>query len=930
MQGCTWLALAAAVAPWPPGAWAAAAKQCAKEAASTSDPAAVQGRAMLQTQQASKSFISAREEEEEEGVQACGDDNQHCAYWANIGECAKNPGYMLTYCKLSCKVCEAPIQVCTDGNQQCAHWANIGECARNPGYMLVNCKSSCGVCKANDLALMGCFKDDGNRAFNGGFRSVGRGADTVSKCAALCEGKTYMAIQYFDECFCGNTYETGSQYAEVPPHECSFPCPVAHGCGAAWRNSVYKMPATSPTLVGCFQDQANSAFHAEGQYVGRNAETVSACAAVCTGKSYMAIRGGQCLCGNTFARNVANYEQRPLYWCNVPNCPVTNGCGGGGLVNSVYTLPVTTTCGYAGDLACTGTDKKVWNGKSEAQCIDACEGVGVAGCCEALASGSCQFFPGGTVASTKAATGTKTTMCNQEAALRFGIKAHGNIPGLALITSKELCADAAKALGFEDTTVAVVSHGSGCTYKNNELQFGLPSGKVFSNRDSYDELVGPNGKEYFRMEEMAIHDATFACHKDWHCIYSIVEDLLLSKPGSKLVWHDFFRTFEGQDPFPHPELLRMWRCGSTGAGDCEDVFRNPITLEASWTRAVFEADFECPMRGKVHVWVDWHWSRKSGNVGDKPRQKLGTASLAVNGRKQTKYFLYGDTRLYFGDMELADGNVMNIRSEVIKEKDFNAVDEFTGDLVISAMSAYVTCEEMKVCVKLLAKNDQLRVSNTMQLQCLEGGLHDTTCQQWVQCLEESHVKNTLLHLLRAAVLDPDDLEGISMAEQADVVQAAQPAVLGMAAEAAEAEATPPEAPAAKEATPPEEPAAELALMGGDEEGCMHPQNMDTEAWYCLCLDEMEKACHEIRHKVPRFRHALCLQANGCYDPFGRVCHSWKNQRRRCIKLQAYTNEIENHQRASLLERANQSAMVAAGGVAHLDSTVGSKAHQCNH
>jgi len=35
---------------------------------------------------------------------SCRDRNTSCAYWAGIGECSKNPNYMLNFCKTSCKV----------------------------------------------------------------------------------------------------------------------------------------------------------------------------------------------------------------------------------------------------------------------------------------------------------------------------------------------------------------------------------------------------------------------------------------------------------------------------------------------------------------------------------------------------------------------------------------------------------------------------------------------------------------------------------------------------------------------------------------------------------------------------------------------------------------------------------------------------------
>jgi len=35
----------------------------------------------------------------------CTDENNYCQYWSSIGECQKNPAYMLVKCKKSCKVC---------------------------------------------------------------------------------------------------------------------------------------------------------------------------------------------------------------------------------------------------------------------------------------------------------------------------------------------------------------------------------------------------------------------------------------------------------------------------------------------------------------------------------------------------------------------------------------------------------------------------------------------------------------------------------------------------------------------------------------------------------------------------------------------------------------------------------------------------------
>ena len=36
----------------------------------------------------------------------CQDGHKHCEYWASIGECKKNPDYMLKTCGKSCNSCE--------------------------------------------------------------------------------------------------------------------------------------------------------------------------------------------------------------------------------------------------------------------------------------------------------------------------------------------------------------------------------------------------------------------------------------------------------------------------------------------------------------------------------------------------------------------------------------------------------------------------------------------------------------------------------------------------------------------------------------------------------------------------------------------------------------------------------------------------------
>jgi hypothetical protein len=72
------------------------------------------------------------------GGSTCQDTHPNCGYWAGVGECSRNPAYMLTSCCASCAA-----GTCTDSNANCGYWASIGECSRNPGYMRTGCCSSC-------------------------------------------------------------------------------------------------------------------------------------------------------------------------------------------------------------------------------------------------------------------------------------------------------------------------------------------------------------------------------------------------------------------------------------------------------------------------------------------------------------------------------------------------------------------------------------------------------------------------------------------------------------------------------------------------------------------------------------------------------------------------------------------------------------------
>jgi len=128
-------------------------------------------------------------------AETCKDNDENCSGWADMGECEKNPKYMLSNCQKSCGLCEKTVKIPVedenamlkrtasfgimqkvDGNQKgkaldnikamlhyvekseeysslpskirsncrnnhelCSFWASIGECENNISFMKVQC-----------------------------------------------------------------------------------------------------------------------------------------------------------------------------------------------------------------------------------------------------------------------------------------------------------------------------------------------------------------------------------------------------------------------------------------------------------------------------------------------------------------------------------------------------------------------------------------------------------------------------------------------------------------------------------------------------------------------------------------------------------------------------------------------------------------------
>ena len=58
-----------------------------------------------------------------------------------------------------------PNHQCSDKNKDCGYWAKIGECNKNPDYMLTSCEVSCGSCHTKAFGIIKSGQYWPNKAF---------------------------------------------------------------------------------------------------------------------------------------------------------------------------------------------------------------------------------------------------------------------------------------------------------------------------------------------------------------------------------------------------------------------------------------------------------------------------------------------------------------------------------------------------------------------------------------------------------------------------------------------------------------------------------------------------------------------------------------------------------------------------------------------
>lgn len=184
---------------------------------------------------------------------------------------------------------------------------------------------------------------------------------TLEACKAFCANYQYFGVEYARECYCGNTFNTGSVAA--PASECSMTCAgdASEFCGAGNRLSVYSKPGGPPptdtgttappgsststpqptglpagwSAQGCWIDGANGRI-LSFQAPDSQTLTPQSCANLCNDNGYT-ISGTewaqQCFCGKSILNGGATTAASE---CNTPcTGDQTQTCGAGGRMNII-------------------------------------------------------------------------------------------------------------------------------------------------------------------------------------------------------------------------------------------------------------------------------------------------------------------------------------------------------------------------------------------------------------------------------------------------------------------------------------------------------------------------------------------------------------------------------------------------------------------
>jgi WSC domain len=209
-----------------------------------------------------------------------------------------------------------------------------GGCSSQPGETTGSTEDSIcsgsGTCTNGDTTVYrGCWSDTPSRALP---NRLGTGF-SIESCTAAAgrAGYKYAGLQYYGECWAGNTLGD----SQLPEASCNTKCNAngAEICGGTWANSVYEN--VEFRYRGCFADAPTRALPA---VIGPNGGfTVESCvsAAAAAGYRYAGLQWhGQCYAGNTIG-----YQPLAASSCNTACSANSNEACGGAWANSVYEIP---------------------------------------------------------------------------------------------------------------------------------------------------------------------------------------------------------------------------------------------------------------------------------------------------------------------------------------------------------------------------------------------------------------------------------------------------------------------------------------------------------------------------------------------------------------------------------------------------------------
>jgi len=99
-------------------------------------------------------------------------------------------------------------------------------------------KQKIGQCQVN----LGCYEDKPGRQLSGKWE-LNLANNSPIACDTYCQGFKYYGLQYWTQCFCGDTL---NHSVKKPDSECNAECPgdSSKKCGGTWRQNIYETSTT--------------------------------------------------------------------------------------------------------------------------------------------------------------------------------------------------------------------------------------------------------------------------------------------------------------------------------------------------------------------------------------------------------------------------------------------------------------------------------------------------------------------------------------------------------------------------------------------------------------------------------------------------------------------------------------------------------------